>query len=49
LQRHRAACRRAIHLATLGVLAGILAVVDVALAFVSRATFQREEILTRWT
>ena len=36
-------------LATLGVLAGILAVVDVALAFVSRATFQREEILTRWT
>jgi ABC-2 type transport system permease protein len=36
-------------LATLGVLAGILAAVDVALAFVSRATFQREEILTRWT
>jgi ABC-2 type transport system permease protein len=36
-------------LATLGVLAGVLAVIDVALAFVSRATFQREEILTRWT
>jgi ABC-2 type transport system permease protein len=36
-------------LATLGVLTGILAVVDVALALASRATFQREEILTRWS
>ena len=35
-------------LATLGVATAILAAVDVALAFVSRATFRREEILTRW-
>ena len=35
--------------ATLSVVAGILAVVDVALALASRATFQREEILTRWS
>ena len=35
--------------ATLSVVAGILAVVDVGLALASRATFQREEILTRWT
>jgi ABC-2 type transport system permease protein len=33
---------------TLAVIAGILAVVDVALFFASRATFQREQILTRW-
>ncbi len=30
------------------ILAGGLLIVDVALFFVSRATFQREEILTRW-
>ncbi len=30
------------------VVAGILLVVDIALSFVSRATFQREEILTKW-
>ncbi len=29
-------------------IAGILAVVDVGLSFVSRATFEREEILTKW-
>ncbi|MCL5067040.1 MAG: ABC transporter permease [Thaumarchaeota archaeon] len=30
------------------ILAGALAVIDVAMFFVSKATFQREEILTRW-
>ncbi len=30
------------------ILAGALAAVDVAMFFVSKATFQREEILTRW-
>jgi ABC-2 type transport system permease protein len=34
---------------TLGVVAGILAIVDAVLALASRATFRREEILTRWT
>ena len=34
---------------TLGVVAVILAVVDTVLALASRATFRREEILTRWT
>jgi ABC-2 type transport system permease protein len=29
-------------------IAGILAVADVGLSFVSRATFEREEILTKW-
>lgn len=36
-------------MASLGVVAVILAVIDAALAFASRATFRREEILTRWT
>ncbi len=36
-------------LATLGVATGVLALVDAALAVASRATFRREEILTRWT
>jgi ABC-2 type transport system permease protein len=36
-------------LATLSVAAGILAVIDVVLALASRATFRREEILTRWS
>jgi ABC-2 type transport system permease protein len=30
------------------ILAGALAVIDLAFFFVSKATFQREEILTRW-
>ena len=30
------------------IVAGILIVADIALSFVSRATFQREEILTKW-
>jgi ABC-2 type transport system permease protein len=30
------------------IIAGALVVVDVLLFFVSRATFRREEILTRW-
>ena len=30
------------------ILAGVLALIDVAFYFVSKATFQREEILTRW-
>jgi ABC-type Na+ efflux pump permease subunit len=30
------------------IVSGILIVADVALSFVSRATFQREEILTKW-
>ncbi len=34
--------------ATLSVAAGVLAVIDIALALASRATFRREEILTRW-
>ncbi|MGI0132958.1 MAG: ABC transporter permease subunit [Thermoplasmata archaeon] len=33
---------------TLLAISGVLAVVDVALFFLARATFQREEILTRW-
>jgi ABC-2 type transport system permease protein len=35
-------------LASLAVMCGVLAVVDVVLAFAARATFHREEILTRW-
>ena len=35
-------------MATLSVVAGILAVIDVVMALASRATFRREEILTRW-
>ncbi len=38
----------ALDLASLGITAGILAAVDGALAIASRATFRREEILTRW-
>jgi ABC-2 type transport system ATP-binding protein len=34
--------------ASLGVIAGVLAAVDGALAIASLATFRREEILTRW-
>ena len=30
------------------ILAGVLALIDLAFFFVSKATFQREEILTRW-
>ncbi|MEM0287952.1 MAG: hypothetical protein QXG05_07285 [Nitrososphaerota archaeon] len=30
------------------IIAGILAALDIAMFFVSRATFQREEILTKW-
>jgi ABC-2 type transport system permease protein len=30
------------------ILAGVISIVDIALFFVSRATFQREEILTKW-
>ena len=33
---------------TLVVLAGALAVIDVGAFFVAKATFQREEILSRW-
>lgn len=36
-------------LATLAVVAAVLAVLDAALGLASRATFRREEILTRWT
>jgi ABC-type Na+ efflux pump permease subunit len=35
-------------LAALAVLCGVFAVVDTALALAARATFHREEILTRW-
>ena len=35
--------------ASLAVICGALAVVDVSLALLARATFHREEILTRWT
>jgi ABC-2 type transport system permease protein len=35
-------------LTSLGVICGILAAVDIALALAARATFHREEILTRW-
>ncbi len=35
--------------ATLGIISAVLAVIDVGLFFASRATFQREQILTRWT
>jgi ABC-2 type transport system permease protein len=35
--------------AALGIIAGILAAIDIGLFFASRATFRREEILTRWT
>lgn len=35
--------------AALGIIAGILAAIDAGLFFASRATFRREEILTRWT
>jgi hypothetical protein len=35
-------------LAFLGIMGGILAALDVALALVARHTFRREEILTRW-
>ena len=35
-------------LASLGAICGVLAAADVALALVARATFRREEILTRW-
>jgi ABC-2 type transport system permease protein len=34
---------------TLGIIAGALAVIDAGLFIASRATFRREEILTRWT
>jgi len=37
-----------LNMATLGVVAGVLAVIDAALAIASRATFRREDILTRW-
>ena len=37
-----------LNLTTLAVICGVLAAVDIALAFASRATFHREEILTRW-
>jgi ABC-2 type transport system permease protein len=30
------------------ILAGAISIIDIALFFVSRATFQREEILTKW-
>ena len=35
-------------LTSLGVMCGILVIVDTALALAARATFHREEILTRW-
>jgi ABC-2 type transport system permease protein len=35
-------------LASIGVMCGVLAVVDAALVVAARATFHREEILTRW-
>jgi ABC-2 type transport system permease protein len=35
-------------LASIAVICGILAVLDTALALGARATFNREEILTRW-
>jgi hypothetical protein len=35
-------------LTTLAVMCGVLAVVDAALVIAARATFHREEILTRW-
>jgi ABC-type Na+ efflux pump permease subunit len=35
-------------LASLGVICGVLAVADAGLALAARATFHREEILTRW-
>jgi ABC-2 type transport system permease protein len=33
---------------TLAIMAGVLAVISAAMFFVAKATFQREEILTRW-
>jgi len=38
-----------IDVASLAVIAGILAAADVVLAFAARAVFHREDILTRWT
>jgi ABC-2 type transport system permease protein len=35
-------------LASIGIICGILAVADVAVAFAARAAFHREDILTRW-
>jgi ABC-2 type transport system permease protein len=35
-------------LASLAVMCGVLAAVDAGLALAARATFHREEILTRW-
>jgi ABC-2 type transport system permease protein len=35
-------------LASLGIMCGVLAVIDVTLALVARSIFRREEILTRW-
>ena len=37
-----------LNLTSLAVICGVLAVVDVGLAVAARATFHREEILTRW-
>jgi ABC-type Na+ efflux pump permease subunit len=34
--------------ANLLILAGVISIIDIALFFVSKATFQREEILTKW-
>ena len=34
---------------TLSIICAVLATIDVGLFFASRATFQREQILTRWT
>jgi ABC-2 type transport system permease protein len=36
-------------LASLGIMCGVLAVIDITLAFAVHGMFRREEILTRWT
>jgi hypothetical protein len=35
-------------LASLGIICGVLVIVDVVMAFAVRGLFRREEILTRW-
>jgi hypothetical protein len=34
---------------TIGIIAGVILVADIILFFLSTKTFQREEILTKWT
>jgi len=34
---------------TIGIISGVILVADIILFFLSTKTFQREEILTKWT